>query len=126
MHKLEYIGGMCVCSDVLTYCQKPLLFSFVLILTVLLLHLPMQCILCGFKCRVFHTFLQAAPGALILMVKTASLSTELLTITILGKVSLVASGSSSARPVGHSRTEAEAICVFLLLCPVQGGCLGKL
>lgn len=82
--------------------------------------------LSGFKCRVFHTFLQAAPGALILMVKTASLSTELLTITILGKVSLVASGSSSARPVGHSRTEAEAICVFLLLCPVQGGCLGKL
>lgn len=69
---------------------------------------------------IFHTFLQAPPVALILMGKTASLPTELLTVPILGKASLVASGSSSARPVGHSWTEAEAICVFLLLCPVPG------
>lgn len=49
---------------------------------------------------IFHTFLQAPPVALILMGKTASLPTELLTVPILGKASLVASGSSSARPLG--------------------------
>lgn len=41
---------------------------------------------------VSHTFLQAPPGALILVEKTASPSTELLTVPVLGKVSLVASG----------------------------------
>jgi len=40
--------------------------------------------------------------ALILMRKPAFLSIELLTVTILVKVSLVASGSSCAGPVGHS------------------------
>lgn len=69
----------------------------------------------------FHTFLQALLAALILMGKTASLSIELLTVTILGKMSLVTSGSSSARPGEHIWTEAEAICA-----QSWDGFLGKL
>lgn len=52
----------------------------------------------------FNRFLHAFPFALILMRKIAFLSIELLTITILGKVSLLASGSICAGPVGHSWT----------------------
>lgn len=46
--------GMCVCSGVLTYCQKLLPFSFVVIRRVLLLHPPCNvCYPSGFKCRGF-------------------------------------------------------------------------
>lgn len=62
MHKLEYVGGMCVCSDVLTYFQKPLLSPFVLIMAVLLLHPPCN-VSCptGFKCRDFSYISAGTP-----------------------------------------------------------------
>lgn len=72
-------------------------------------------LLWGFVC--LFTCLHASPIALIPMRKTALLSTELLTITILGKVSLVASEFSSAEPLGCSWT---ATSVFLLLSPIPG------
>lgn len=52
----------------------------------------MYAVLVDLNVGAFLTFLQAPPGALILVGKTASFSTELLTVPTLGKVSLIASG----------------------------------
>lgn len=108
MHKHEYTGcgkGMCIYSDVWTFCQKSAPPPFVLIIQVLLLHPhAMYPVLMYLNVDFFNRFLHTFPIALILMRKTASFSIELLTVTVLGKVPLVASGSSCAGPVGHSST----------------------